>query len=80
MSLLDPKAFLYAVERKGLYKLMYYSFTTLTTLGYGDIVPLNKIAMVVHNIESVFGQLFPAVFIAKLVSLYSVEDSENLEP
>ena len=59
---------------------MYYSFTTLTTLGYGDIVPLNKIAMVVHNIESVFGQLFPAVFIAKLVSLYSVEDSENLEP
>ena len=80
ISLLDPKAFFYAVERKGLYKLMYYSLTTLTTLGYGDIVPLNKVAMVFSNIESVVGQLFPAVVIAKLVSLYSIKDIENQEP
>ncbi|MBV9389557.1 MAG: two pore domain potassium channel family protein [Chroococcidiopsidaceae cyanobacterium CP_BM_ER_R8_30] len=80
ISLLDPKAFFYAVERKGLYNLMYYSFTTLTTLGYGGIVPLNKVAMVLANLESVFGQLFPAVYIAKLVSLYSIEDIENQEP
>ncbi len=77
ISLLDPKAFLYSVERRGIYKLMYYSFTTLTTLGYGDIVPLNRLAMVLSNLESIIGILFPAVFIARLVSLYSVQELET---
>ncbi len=77
ISLLDSKAFFYSVERKGIYQLMYYSFTTLTTLGYGDIVPLNRLAMVLCNMESIIGQLYPAVFIARLVSLYSVQDMES---
>ena len=77
ISLLDPKAFFYSIERRGIYKFMYYSFTTLTTLGYGDIVPLNGMAMVLSNLESIIGMLFPAVFIARLVSLYSVQDLEN---
>jgi hypothetical protein len=77
ISLIDSKAFFYSVERRGIYKWMYYSFTTLTTLGYGDIVPLNRMAMLLSNLESSIGILFPAVFIARLVSLYSVQDLEN---
>lgn len=51
------------------YQLFYFSFTTLTTLGYGDITPLNSIGMMLSNFEGLLGQLFPAIFISKLVSL-----------
>ncbi|MDJ0508109.1 MAG: potassium channel family protein [Crocosphaera sp.] len=50
--------------------LFYFSFTTLTTLGYGDILPKNAFAMTFANAEALVGQIYPAVVIAKLVSLY----------
>ncbi|MDJ0598032.1 MAG: ion channel [Crocosphaera sp.] len=50
--------------------LFYFSFTTLTTLGYGDILPKNAFAMTLANAEALVGQIYPAVVIAKLVSLY----------
>lgn len=51
------------------YQLFYFSLTTLTTLGYGDISPLNSVGMMLSNLEGLLGQLFPAIFISKLVSL-----------
>jgi hypothetical protein len=53
--------------RTGL--LRYFSFVTLTTLGYGDILPVSPIARSLATSEALFGQLFPAVMIARLVSL-----------
>ncbi|MGB5596187.1 MAG: potassium channel family protein [Crocosphaera sp.] len=53
--------------------LFYFSFTTLTTLGYGDITPNNAFAMTLSNAEALVGQIYPAVVIAKLVSLYEQE-------
>ncbi len=53
--------------------LFYFSFTTLTTLGYGDILPKNAFAMTLTNAEALVGQIYPAVVIAKLVSLYEQE-------
>ncbi|MGI0483252.1 potassium channel family protein [Geminocystis sp. CENA526] len=50
--------------------LFYFSFVTLTTVGYGDITPVNNFAMIFSNLEGLFGQLFPAISIATLVSLY----------
>lgn len=50
---------------------IYFSFVTLATLGYGDIVPRGDIARGVSIIEGVGGQLFLAVLVARLVSLYS---------
>jgi hypothetical protein len=50
-------------------ELVYYSFVTLTTLGYGDIVPTTPQARVLSTAEAVFGQLFVAIFIARLVGL-----------
>ena len=49
--------------------LLYFSFSTLTTLGYGDIVPLHPLARNLANLEAVIGQLYPATLLARLVSL-----------
>ncbi len=49
--------------------LFYFSFVTLTTLGYGDIVAVHPIARILVILEGVAGQLFPAILIARLVSL-----------
>ncbi|HZF10110.1 MAG TPA: potassium channel family protein [Thermoanaerobaculia bacterium] len=49
--------------------LLYFSFVTLTTTGYGDIVPLHPIARSLATLEAVIGQLFPATLLARLVSL-----------
>jgi voltage-gated potassium channel Kch len=50
---------------------MYFSFVTLATLGYGDIVPHTDLARGVAMVEGIGGQLFLAVLVARLVSLYS---------
>jgi hypothetical protein len=47
--------------------LIYFSFVTLTTTGYGDIFPVHPIARSLCNLESIFGQLYPATLIARLV-------------
>jgi hypothetical protein len=49
--------------------LFYFSFVTLTTIGYGDIVAVHPIARMLVILEGVTGQLFPAILIARLVSL-----------
>jgi ion channel len=49
--------------------LLYYSFTTLTTLGYGDILAVHPLARSLSNLEAVIGQLYPATLLARLVSL-----------
>jgi hypothetical protein len=48
-------------------RYVYFSFTTLTTLGYGDIVPLHPIARTLAVCEGLIGQLYPAVLIAGLL-------------
>jgi Ion channel len=50
---------------------IYFSFVTLATLGYGDIVPRTDVARGLAIIEGVGGQLFLAVMVARLVSLYA---------
>jgi hypothetical protein len=49
--------------------LLYFSFTTLTTLGYGDITPVHPLVRSIANLEAVIGQLYPATLLARLVSL-----------
>jgi hypothetical protein len=50
-------------------RYVYFSFTTLTTLGYGDIVPLHPIARTLAVCEGLIGQLYPAVLIAGLLGM-----------
>lgn len=53
-------------------KLLYFSFVTLTTLGYGDITPVSQTAQMLAVGEAIVGQLYLAIFIARLVALYAV--------
>jgi Ion channel len=49
--------------------LLYFSFGTLSTAGFGDIKPIYPIARNLANLEAIIGQLFPATLLARLVSL-----------
>jgi hypothetical protein len=50
-------------------KLVYFSFVTLTTLGYGDVTPLHPMARSLAIAEALVGQLYPSILIARLVSM-----------
>jgi hypothetical protein len=50
--------------------LLYFSFGTLTTSGFGDIVPVTRVARTAAMIEGIVGQLFIAILIARLVGVY----------
>jgi len=56
---------------------IYFSFVTLATLGYGDIAPRADFARGLAILEGVGGQLFLAVLVARLVSLYSKPGKSN---
>jgi len=51
----------------------YFSFVTLSTVGYGDIIPVSNVARMLAAMESMTGTLYVAVLIARLVALYSSE-------
>ena len=48
---------------------MYFSFVTLTTVGYGDITAVHPVARSLATAEALVGQLFPAILLARLVSM-----------
>lgn len=50
-------------------EFMYYSLVTLTTVGYGDISPALPFNRSLANLEALIGQLYPAILIARLVSM-----------
>jgi hypothetical protein len=50
--------------------LVYVSFVTLTSVGYGDIAPLHPVARGLSNVEAIIGQLYPATLLARLVTLH----------
>jgi Ion channel len=49
--------------------LIYFSFVTLTTTGYGDVLPVHPVARSLCNLEATIGQLYPATLLARLVTL-----------
>ena len=66
----NPEAF--NVDAKN--SLFYFSYMTLTTVGYGDIYPKSHYARILCNAEAITGQIFLAVFISRLVGLYIVRE------
>jgi len=72
VGLLIPKAFSGLVlEDNATFasSAIYFSFVTLTTVGYGDIVPVHPIARSLCNLEAICGQLYPATLLARIVTL-----------
>lgn len=67
----DPQAFSQPlIEGESYRKVIYFSFVTLTTLGYGDIIPVSPLATMLTNLEAIIGQMYPAILIAILVGGY----------
>ncbi len=59
--------------------MLYFSFSTLTTTGFGDIVPVNPFARGLANLEAIIGQFFLAITVARLVTL-ELEDRRRRQP
>ena len=59
-------------------EFVYFSFVTLSTLGYGDVLPANLIGQNWAAMEAMIGQFFIAVVIARLVSVYTVEEEREV--
>ena len=53
--------------------LTYFSFVTLTTLGYGDITPASDLARMLAMMEATLGQLFLVIVVARLVGLHAAQ-------
>ncbi len=72
LELLQPGSFTAAIESSSetSARLLYFSFVTLATLGYGDITPRTPLAQNLAIIEAVVGQLYLAIVVAYLVSTY----------
>jgi hypothetical protein len=73
---LDPNSFVFTLSSKSGFSMsgftsLYFSFITLSTVGYGDIVPASEVARMLAMVEAMFGMFYMAMLIARLVSLYS---------
>jgi Ion channel len=77
---LRPGAFSGPVRvEDGARSWLYFSFVTLTTVGYGDVLPVHPIARSLAVLEAVIGPLYLAILLARLVSL-AVTPGPGREP
>ncbi len=60
-----------------LYQLTYFSFTTLTSLGFGDVLPLTAPAQSIALLIGITGQLYLTILVAMLVGKYLIQDPSN---
>lgn len=66
-----------ANSRNLLSQFPYYSYVTLSTLGYGDITPIARVARSWSALEAIVGQLYLAVVLARVVALYTVSRNKS---
>jgi Ion channel len=72
IGMLVPKAFsgiLFEDNAALASNVIYFSFVTLTSTGYGDVFPIHPVARSLCNLETIVGQLYPATLLARLVTL-----------
>lgn len=78
IHLVNPAAFS-SNEHMNPFSLIYFSFVTLLTLGYGDIVPVSIAARSLAILEGVLGQLYLVILISSLVSEFSALAIKSLQ-
>ena len=73
--LLHPSFSMPPVQTGALSEFLYFSLSTLTTTGFGDITPVHPFIRSLANLEAVIGQLYPATLLARLVTLHAAAAS-----
>jgi len=71
VAALYPGAFASAVPMSQDRSFVYFSFVTLTTVGFGDVTPVHSTARSLVVLEALTGQLYPAVLLARIVTLHT---------
>ncbi len=77
IALLSPTAFVGQLHSHRLFPsaspgdMIYFSIVTMSTAGYGDIMPVEPVSRMVASMEMLFGTLYPTVILARLVGLHS---------
>jgi len=73
VELIHPGSFRFVSQPENIdelsSKLIYFSFATLTTVGFGDVLAVAPFARSLAIAEAVVGQLFPAILIGALVAM-----------
>ena len=59
------------------FNALYFSFVTLSTLGFGDIIPVSRMARMLAIVEAITGMFYVTFLVARLVALYSAEGSRK---
>ncbi|MHC4475246.1 MAG: ion channel [Planctomycetota bacterium] len=72
----DSTAF--QVDQVGPMTFVYYSYSVLTTLGFGDITPLDHMAISVTCLQAITGQMYLVIFIARLIGVYISQEHTQL--
>ncbi|HEY5234544.1 MAG TPA: ion channel, partial [Rhabdochlamydiaceae bacterium] len=71
----DPNFVTYS---RNLSQLMYFSFITLLTIGFGDITATLDISQTMVVLEGIVGQFYIAILVARIVSVYSISSDKRL--
>ena len=64
-------------NENSIHQFIYYTFSTLTTVGYGDVVPMTSVARSLSILISVTGQLYIAIVIALLIGKYIIQEGRS---
>ena len=74
LELMQPGSFsgleVFSTDKNPFLPFIYFSYITLTTLGYGDVTPVTGAAITLSYVEAIFGQLYLAILVARLVGLF----------
>ena len=77
MEILQPGSIAVGQTGEGTFHFFYFSFVTITTLGYGDITPTSEIARSLALLEAVIGQIYLVVLIARLMGIHIAQSMKE---
>jgi len=75
---LSPGPFFAGQSHATAGEYLFFSYTTLTTVGYGNLVPAGSVGQTFAMLEALFGQIFLVIVVARLVSLWGHEGPRAL--
>src|SRR5262249_35733029 len=70
VAALSTGMFFSGVPRPAVSDFLFFSFTTITTTGYGNLVPASPLGQSLAVVEAIFGQIYLVIIVARLVSLW----------